>query len=79
MAKNGLVAAMDNLPWIVKLILCIPAFNIVWAIYRIIKGATQKDMLILIAGILWIVPGVFFGWILDLVTTIMYGKPTIFA
>ena len=79
MAKNGLVAAMDNLPWIVKLILCIPALNVVWAIYRIIKGATQKDMLILIAGILWIVPGIFFGWILDLVTTIMYGKPSIFA
>ena len=47
MAKNGFVSAMDNLPWIVKLILCIPALNIVWAIYRIVKGVTQNKGLIL--------------------------------
>ena len=79
MAKNGLISAMDNLPWIVKLILCIPALDIVWAVYRIIKGATQGKLLTLIVGILWIVPGAVFGWLIDLICTILFGKPTIFA
>lgn len=77
--KNGFVGAMDNLPWIVKLILCIPALNIVWAIYRIVKGVTTHDVLTLVFGILWIVPGSVFCWIIDLISTIAYGRPKFFA
>ena len=40
MAKNGFVSAMDGLSKIVKIILCLPFLNIIWAIYRIVKGAT---------------------------------------
>ncbi len=79
MAKNGFIAAMDNLPWIAKLILCIPMLNFIWGIYRIVKGATQSKGLILIAGILWIIPGGVICWLVDLITTILSGKPTIFA
>ena len=79
MAKNGLVAAMDNLPLIVKLILCIPALNIAYAIYRIVKGATTNNMLMLVIGILWIIPGAVFAWLIDLVCVILYGNPKFFA
>ena len=79
MAKNGFVSAMDKLPWIVKLILCIPMLNIIWAIYRIVKGATQNKGLILIAGILWIIPGAVICWLIDLISTVLYGKPKFFA
>lgn len=79
MAKNGFIAAMDNLPWIAKLILCIPMLNFIWGIYRIVKGATEGKGIILIAGILWIIPGGVICWLVDLITTILSGKPTIFA
>ena len=79
MAKNGFVAAMDNLSWIVKLILCIPMLNFIWGIYRIVKGATENKGIILIAGILWIIPGGVICWLVDLITTIVNGRPTIFA
>ena len=79
MAKNGFVAAMDNLPWIAKLILCIPMLNFVWGIYRIVKGATQNNILMLVVGILWIFPGSIICWLIDLITTITSGKPTILA
>ncbi len=79
MAKNGFISAMDSMPWIVKLILCIPALDIVWAIYRIVKGATEGKILTLVFGILWIIPGAVICWIIDLVCTIVFGKPTIFA
>ena len=79
MAKNGFVSAMDGLSKLVKIILCLPFLNIIWAIYRIVKGATEGQMIILVAGILWIFPGSCICWIIDLVTTILNGKPTILA
>lgn len=76
MAKNNsIVSQFENLPWIVKLILALPGLDIVWAIFRIIKGLTTNNLLLLIIGILWIAPGVAFGWIIDLVGIILTGHP----
>lgn len=75
MAKNSLIAWVDELPWIVKIVFCIPFLDIIWAIYRIIKGATENNVLFLVVGILWIVPGSFVCWIVDMVTTVLFQKP----
>ncbi len=77
--KNGFVAAMDNLPWIVKLILCIPVLDIVWAIYRIVKGAAEGKALTILVGVLWIIPGSVICWLVDLISTIIFGRPKFFA
>ena len=69
------LCAIDNLPMILKLVLCIPALDIIWAIYRIIKGVTENNALLVVIGILWIVPGSMFGWIFDIITAILYGHP----
>ena len=76
---KDVVNAFDNLPWIVKLLLCIPALNIAWAVYRICKGIDTKNTLMLIAGILWIFPGSVICWVADLICTLIYKKPTILA
>jgi len=73
--KNALLALVDDLPWIVKLILCIPALNIVWAIYRIVKGVTENNIVSLVAGIVWIVGSFSITWILDLVFVAMKKQP----
>ena len=73
------VKAFDNLPFIVKLLLCLPVLDILWAVYRIVKGVSQKNTLMLVAGILWIIPGSIVCWIADLVCTIIYKKPTLLA
>ena len=76
MAKNNsIVSQFENLPWIVKLILALPGLDLVWAIFRIIKGLTTNNLLLLIIGILWIAPGVAFGWIIDLVGILLTGHP----
>ena len=74
MAKNSFISAIDDLPLIVKIILCIPALDIVWGIYRIVKGYTTKNILMLVIGILWIVPGVAFGWLIDIICILLTGK-----
>ena len=79
MAKNGFVSAIDGLPWVVKIILCIPIINWVYGIYRIVKGISTNDTLMWIVGILWIIPGSVICWLIDLICTIVYKKPTVLA
>lgn len=73
MAKSGYVSTYNGLPWIVRLILAIIPFT-GWLnaiVYRLANGH-------LIAGILAIPFGEIF-WIVDLITVILNGKPTVFA
>ena len=65
------IKAIDSFPFIVKLILCLPALDIVWAIYRIIKGIDKKDTFLLIVGILWIIGACTVTWLVDLITVIL--------
>ena len=69
------IKAIDNLPWILKIILCLPGIDIVWAIYRIIKGLDKGDNVLLIIGIIWIFAGTTITWVWDLITTILYKHP----
>ena len=65
---------MDNLPKLLKIILCLPGLDIIWAVYRIIKGVTKDSLVQLIVGILWILPGAPFLWLVDMITTILQEK-----
>lgn len=76
---KDLVKAFDNLPWIVKIILCLPVINIAYGVYRICKGVATKNTLMLVIGILWIIPFCEITWLIDLVCTLIWKKPTICA
>ena len=76
---KDVITSFDNLPWIAKLILCLPVLNLAWAIYRIVKGVSEKKTAVLVAGILWIIPGSVVCWVVDLICTICYKRPTLFA
>lgn len=71
------VKAMDNLPWILKLILALPGLDVVWAIYRLVKGVAKKNLFLTIVGIVWIFAGWAILWIIDLITVIVSGRPTV--
>ncbi len=73
-SKNSFVKAMDDLPLILKIILCIPFLDIIWAIYRIVKGVSTNNLLMVIIGILWIIPGSAFLWIVDIIAIILTNK-----
>lgn len=72
---KDLLKAFDKLPHVVKIILCVPFLDIVWAIYRIVKGVVKKDTALIVIGALWIIGGCTVTWVFDLVTTVMYGRP----
>ncbi len=68
---KDLIAAFDKLPKIVKIILALPGLDIVWALYRIVKGAVYKNFTTLIAGIVWLLAGWAILWIIDIVSLIL--------
>ena len=62
---------IDGLPLVLKIILALPFIDgIVYGIYRICKNTTEGIVL----GIVWILLGASFLWILDIVF-IALGKP----
>ncbi len=66
---DAYVKAVDGLPLIVKILLAIFVGPIVYGIYRIAKGK-------LLLGVLWIIFGYFFVFIIDIVTLVLNGKIT---
>ncbi len=68
-----LIAQVNGLPLIIKIILCIPCIEIFYGICRIIQGVNKNDVIWIVLGILTIVPGAFFMWILDVVWVLMFG------
>ena len=72
---NDFIKAMEKLPFIVKLILCIPVLDIIWSIWKLCKGIMSGDVLKIILGILTIIPGAAFIWILDIIWMLIYKRP----
>lgn len=71
---DSLIKAIDNLPKIVKLILCIPAIAIIWMIYRVCRSLQKKNMLGVIIAVVLIFVGVPFMWLIDLVCILLKGN-----
>ena len=71
MNLNELIRSFDSLPKIVKLILAIPALDIIWVIYRIIKSVNDNNMLGIILGVVLLFVGVPFLWLIDIICIIM--------
>lgn len=69
-----LIKMMDGLPRILKLILCLPALDVVWCVYRICRSLAKGNLLGIILGVLTIIPGATFVWIVDLICVILTGR-----
>lgn len=70
-----LIKEFDKLPHIAKIIFALPVLNIVWAIYRIVKGACTSNTVMLVVGLIWVFAGTSICWILDLVFLLLGKNP----
>ena len=68
------VKSMDDLPKFLKIILALPFVDIIWAIYRVVKSASKKNTLGLILGVLLIIFGIPFLWLVDIITIVLFDK-----
>ena len=74
MAMKNAIKTFDELPFLVKLLFCIPALNIVWWVYRIMKSLDEKNNVALVIAIILLVVGIPFWWIIDLVCLLVSKK-----
>ena len=72
--------AFDKLPRIVKILLTIFFDFITGGLYRLLKGLEKKNIVLIVAGIIWLCTlGWGIGWIIDIVCIIVKGKYTFLA
>ena len=71
---KDLIKAIDNLPFIVKILLCLPVVAIVWQVYRLIKSISDGNVLGIVLAIVLLVAGPAFFWIIDLVCILLKGN-----
>ncbi|MGM9680883.1 MAG: hypothetical protein ACI3XR_05205 [Eubacteriales bacterium] len=68
-----LIEAIDKLPTIAKLILCIPAVDIIWSIYRLLRSVVANNLVGIIVSAILILCAPFM-WLIDLICIILKGK-----
>ena len=83
MAKksNSVTASYEALPKLLKVIIQLLLGVVVGGIYRIVRFFETKNILTLIVGLLLTFTGIgnVIGWIVDLVSEILFNKICIFA
>ncbi len=68
------IDAIDGLPAIVKYLLCIPVVSVVWMIYRICRSVAHNNTLGLVLGIVLLIVGIPFMWLVDLICLLLIGR-----
>lgn len=69
---RAFINSVDSLPILLKVILAIPALDIIWNIYRIVCAIEEKSFWgLVVAVILCFVP---ITWIIDIVFILMKGN-----
>ena len=73
---NSITKAYDNLPKIAKVLIQLIFGIIVSGVYRILKYFETKNLLTLVVGIIFTFTGFgnFIGWVVDLISQIVYDK-----
>ena len=64
--------SLDSLPILVKVILAIPALDIVWGIYRIVSAIDAKNTVALVVSIILLFVPI--TWIIDIVMILLQGR-----
>ena len=68
------VKAMDKLPLIVKIILALPGLDIIWNIVRLCLSIAKNNVGGVILGIVLLIVGIPFMWLIDIITLIFANR-----
>lgn len=71
---NTLIKWFDDAPKWLKIILALPFLDIVWVIYRIGKSIAKNDMIGIVLGIVLLIFGIPFLWLIDIITIVLSDK-----
>ena len=72
---NCMVKWFEEAPFWLKVIFALPLLDIVWGVFRIVKGATKGDNGLIAIGVVWVILGGPILWIVDMVSIIIKKHP----
>ena len=65
---------MDDLPLILKIIFALPMLDIVWSVYRIVRSVNNNSIFGIVLGVIILIIGIPFLWLIDIITLILMNK-----
>lgn len=71
---KNLIKAIDSLPTLLKIILALPALDIVWNVYRVARSLAHDNLIGAVLGAVLIVVGLPFMWLVDILTLLFTGN-----
>ena len=71
---KSFINAMDGLAFWIKVILALPFLDIIWNVYRLIRSIDKGNALGIVLGILLLVIGIPFMWLVDIISLLITGK-----
>ena len=71
---KDLIKSIDNLPKLIKLILAIPALDIIWVVYRLMRSLVKKNTLGIVIAVVLIIVGLPWLWVIDLICIALNDK-----
>ena len=69
-----MVSAFDNLPKWAKVVLALPFLDVVWVVYRLFRSIEKNDVLGIVLAVLAIFIGIFFLWLVDIITIVLQDR-----
>ncbi len=70
---KSFIKTMDDLPLIVKVIFAIPALDVIWVIYRLVKSLDKNHTLGIVLAVILIFVGLPFLWLVDIIWIVLNG------
>ena len=71
---KDLIKTFDSLPLIVKVILAIPALDILWWIYRICRSLDKNNIVGVVIAVVLLCVGIPFMWLVDILCILVKGN-----
>lgn len=71
---GNFIKTMGDLPLIWKVLLALPFIDIIWVVYRIIKSVVKQSTFGIILGVIVVIIGIPFLWLIDMITLIAMNK-----
>ena len=71
---ENFIKTMDDFPLIWKVLLALPFIDIIWVVYRIIKSVVKQSTFGIILGVIVVIIGIPFLWLIDMITLIAMNK-----
>ncbi|MBE7074267.1 MAG: hypothetical protein E7379_04185 [Clostridiales bacterium] len=65
---KNFIDSMENLPLWAKILLALPALDIIWVVYRLCKSIKKENTLGIVLAIVLMIVGIPFLWLIDIIT-----------